>query len=183
GVQHLAALDLDQQQRLSAGRRTAKAYRRTGGARDNEGAGSGQTGRIHQESRSGGHSSLGITRVPQARAFPPSSAWHSETQNRSGACGHLMPAISRLSVSIISAGVPAAATSPTPEPTSKPGNAASDRVGTSGSEATRLRLAVARASSLPSWSSGSSELMAPMNMSMRPATKSGRTAVAPRNGT
>ena len=56
-------------------------------------------------------------------------------------------------------------------------------VGTSGNEAMRLLLVAAMARSLPSWISGSSELMAPMNMSMRPASKSGMAAVAPRNGT
>ena len=39
------------------------------------------------------------------------------------------------------------------------------------------------ARSLPSLISGSSELIAPMNMSMRPASRSGIAAVAPRNGT
>ena len=43
--------------------------------------------------------------------------------------------------------------------------------------------AVAMARSLPSLISGRSELIAPMNMSMRPASRSGIAAVAPRNGT
>jgi hypothetical protein len=47
----------------------------------------------------------------------------------------------------------------------------------------RLRLVAAMARSLPSWISGSCELMAPMNMSMRLASRSGMTAMAPRNGT
>ena len=46
-------------------------------------------------------------------------------------------------------------------------------VGTSGSEAMRLLPAAASARSLPSLISGSSELIAPMNMSMRPASRSG----------
>ena len=47
----------------------------------------------------------------------------------------------------------------------------------------RLPPAAAIARSLPSLISGSSELIAPMNMSMRPASRSGIAAVAPRNGT
>ena len=47
----------------------------------------------------------------------------------------------------------------------------------------RLRLVAAIARSPPSRISGNSELMAPMNMSMRPARRSGITTVAPRKGT
>src|SRR5262245_88566 len=71
--------------------------------------------------------------------------------------------IARLSVATMSAGVPAGATRPTPEPTSTPGKAASAIVGTSGSVAIRSLPATASAVSLPSLISGNRELMAPMN--------------------
>ena len=67
--------------------------------------------------------------------------------------------ISRCSVSMISGGVCAGPTRPTPEPTSKPGKPDSDIVGTSGKDEMRFRLVAAIARRPPSRINGSSELI------------------------
>ena len=143
-------------------------------------------------------------RLDPRRLRPPCPTWRSRRRGTSHSPPRVVPttstpifamrswkplsamiaAISRLSVSMIAGGVPAGATSPTPEPTRTSGSPTSAMVGTSGNDAMRLLLEPRRAArSLPSLISGSSELTAPMNMSMRPASRSGSTTVAPRNGT
>ena len=78
-------------------------------------------------------------------------------------------ALARLRMSMIGAGVPAGATRPTPEPTSKPGNVSAS-AGTSGSDGDALESCAApSATSLPSLISGKSELIAPMKKWTRPA--------------